>query len=110
MGDVDEYVLRDRLQLADEGVVSVVIVIDAEANRLYSEPVVEARGFIYESEMNHVKSLCQKRVKEIADELWKKKKPLGAHMMSDDIRDKIQKSLFEYTRRRPVVIVSVVAI
>ena len=110
MGDVDEYVLRDRLQLADEGVVSVMIVIDAEANRLYSEPVVEARGFIYESEMNHVKSLCQKRVKEIADELWKKKKPLGAHMMSDDIRDKIQKSLFEYTRRRPVVIVSVVAI
>ncbi|MDD4186700.1 MAG: ribonuclease J [Eubacteriales bacterium] len=110
MGDVDEYVLRDRLQLADEGVVSVMIVIDADANRLYSEPVVEARGFIYESEMNHVKSLCQKRVKEIADELWKKKKPLGAHMMSDDIRDKIQKSLFEYTRRRPVVIVSVVAI
>ncbi len=110
MGDVDEYVLRDRLQLADEGVVSVMIVIDAEANRLYSEPVVEARGFIYESEMNHVKSLCQKRVKEIADELWKKKKPLGAHMMSDDSRDKIQKSLFEYTRRRPVVIVSVVAI
>lgn len=110
MGDVDEFVLRDRLQLADEGVVSVMIVVDEKANRLYGEPVVKARGFIYESEMNHVKSLCQKRVKEIGDELWKKKKPLARHMVSDDIRDKIQKTLFEYTRRRPVVIVSVMAI
>lgn len=110
MGDVDEFVLRDRLQLADEGVVSVMIVVDEKANRLYGEPVVKARGFIYESEMNHVKSLCQKRVKEIGDELWKKKKPLAHHMVSDDIRDKIQKTLFEYTRRRPVVIVSVIAI
>ena len=84
--------------------------IDAQANRLYGDPVVQAKGFIYESEMKHVIELCQERVKEIADELWKKKKPLGAHMTSDDMRDKIQKTLYELTRRRPVVMVAVVAI
>jgi len=110
MGDVDEYVLNDRLRLADEGVVSVTIVIDAQANRLYGDPVVQAKGFIYESEMKHVIELCQERVKEIAGELWSKKKPLGAHMTSDDMRDKIQKTLFELTRRRPVVMVAVVPI
>ena len=110
MGDVDEYVLNDRLRLADEGVVSVTIVIDAQANRLYGDPVVQAKGFIYESEMKHVIELCQERVKEIAGELWSKKKPLGAHMTSDDMKDKIQKTLFELTRRRPVVMVAVVAI
>ncbi|NLA96369.1 MAG: ribonuclease J [Clostridiaceae bacterium] len=110
MGDVDEYVLNDRLRLADEGVVSVTVVIDAQANRLYGDPVVQAKGFIYESEMKHVIELCQERVKEIADELWKKKKPLGGHMTSDDMRDKIQKTLYELTRRRPVVMVAVIAI
>ena len=110
MGDVDEYVLNDRLRLADEGVVSVTIVIDAQVNRLYGDPVVQAKGFIYESEMKHVIELCQERVKEIAGELWSKKKPLGAHMTSDDMKDKIQKTLFELTRRRPVVMVAVVAI
>ena len=110
MGDVDEYVLNDRLRLADEGVVSVTIVIDAQANRLYGDPVVQAKGFIYESEMKHVIELCQERVKEIAGELWSKKKPLGAHMTSDDMKDKIQKTLFELTRRRPVVMVAVVPI
>ncbi|MFA5586792.1 MAG: ribonuclease J [Saccharofermentanales bacterium] len=110
MGDVDEYVLRDRLRLADEGVVSVHIVIDAQANRLYGSPVIQARGFIYESEMNHIVELCQKRVTEIAEDLWNKKKPLAVHMTSDGVSDQIQKTLFEYTRRRPVIMVAVTAI
>ncbi|NLB51020.1 MAG: ribonuclease J [Clostridiaceae bacterium] len=110
MGDVDEYVLNDRLRLAEDGVVSVAIVIDAQANRLYGDPVVQAKGFIYESEMNHVIELCQERVKQIADELWEKKKPLKTQMTSADVRDKIQKTLFELTRRRPVVMVAVKAI
>lgn len=110
MGDVDEYVLNDRLRLAEEGVVSVMLVIDAQANRLYTDPVVQAKGFIYESDMNHVISLCQDRVREIAEDLWKKKKPLAVHMTSEEVRDKIQKSLFDYSRRRPVVMVSVASI
>ena len=110
MGDVDEYVLRDRLRLADEGVVSVHIVIDAQANRLYGSPVIQARGFIYESEMNHIVELCQKRVTEIAEDLWNKNKPLAVHMTSDGVSDQIQKTLFEYTRRRPVIMVAVTAI
>lgn len=110
MGDVDEYVLRDRLRLADEGVVSITIVIDEAANRLYGDPVVQAKGFIYESDMNHVITLCQDKVRDIADELWEKKKPLVSHMTSDGVRDKIQKTLFDYSRRRPVIMVSVVRI
>ncbi len=110
MGDVDEYVLRDRLRLAEEGVVSVMIVIDAQANRLYGDPIIQAKGFIYESEMKHMISLCQDRVKEIAEELWNRKKPLAVHMTSADVKDKIQKSLFQYTRRRPIVMVSVASI
>ncbi len=110
MGDVDEYVLRDRLRLAEEGVVSVMIVIDVQGNRLYGDPIIQAKGFIYESEMKHMISLCQDRVKEIAQEFWERKKPLAVHMTSDDVRDKIQKSLFEYTRRRPMVMVSVASI
>lgn len=110
MGDVDEYVLNDRLRLAEEGVVSLTLVIDRQANRLYGDPVVQAKGFIYESEMNHVIGLCQERVKEIADELWQKRKPLAQHLTADDVRDKIQKTLFELTRRRPVVMVAVTAI
>ncbi|HPX93131.1 MAG TPA: ribonuclease J [Bacillota bacterium] len=110
MGDVDQYVLNDRLRLAEEGVVAVTIVIDAHANRLYGDPVVQAKGFIYESEMKHVVELCQERVKEIAHDLWEKKKPLGVHMTSDDVSDKIQKTLFELTRRRPVVMVAVTTV
>lgn len=110
MGDVDQYVLNDRLRLAEEGIVSVMLVIDAQANRLYGDPVIQAKGFIYESEMKHVVDLCQKRVKEIAGELWEKKKPLTLHMTSEAVRDKIQKSLFEYSRRRPVIMVSVTTI
>lgn len=107
MGDVDEYVLRDRLRLADDGVVSVMIVIDKQANRLYGDPVVLTRGFIYESETNHIVDLCQEAVRKIADDFWNKKKPLAQSMTSDYVRDQIQKTLFDYSRRRPVVMVSV---
>lgn len=109
MGDVDAFVLRDRLRLAEDGIVSVMVLVDEQANRLYGEPVIQARGFIYESEMNHVAEICQKRVKEIAHDL-QKNKPLAQTMTSKDVSEKIQKTLFEYTKRRPFVMVSVMTV
>ena len=110
MGDVDEYVLRDRLRLADDGVVSVMIAIDQVANRLYGDPVILTRGFIYESETNRIVELCKETIVDMADEFWKKKKPLAHSMTSDYVRDRIQKTLYEYSRRRPVVMVSLMSI
>ncbi len=110
MGDVDEYVLRDRLRLADDGVVSVMIAIDEQANRLFRDPVVLTRGFIYESETNHIIDLCQQTIRKTAEELWNKKKPLAQSMTSDNVRDQIQKTLYDYSRRRPVIMVSVIPV
>ena len=110
MGDVDAFVLRDRLQLAEDGIVSVMVLIDAQANRLYGDPVIQARGFIFESEMNHIIDICQNRVKEIADELQSKNKPLDRAMTSKDVSDKIQRTLYGYSKRRPFVMVSVMTV
>jgi mRNA degradation ribonuclease J1/J2 len=46
----------------------------------------------------------------MADEFWKKKKPLAHSMTSDYVRDRIQKALYDYSRRRPVVMVSLMSI
>ncbi|MGI6158057.1 MAG: ribonuclease J [Saccharofermentanales bacterium] len=110
MGDIDEYVLHDRLRLADDGVVSVVFAIEQASNRLYGTPIIQARGFIYESDMKRVVEVCQDRVETLARERWEKKKPLVKTMTRDFVRDEIQDTLFHYTRRRPVVLVSVVVI
>ncbi|HNZ63452.1 MAG TPA: hypothetical protein PKH23_03895, partial [Bacillota bacterium] len=59
---------------------------------------------------NHIIDLCQQTIRKTAEELWNKKKPLAQSMTSDNVRDQIQKTLYDYSRRRPVIMVSVIPV
>jgi ribonuclease J len=110
MGDVDELVLSDRLRLANDGVVSVMLVIDRLSNRLYGTPIVKASGFTYQSDMKKMITSCQDTVEDMAERLFKKKKPLDRAMTPDSVSKEVQKVLYEHTRRRPLVMTSVTVI
>ena len=107
MGDIDEYVLHDRRLLADDGVVTIALTLDKEKDEILGEVDIQTRGFIYSSEMHHIVDICRERLDDMGNKQIKRGPPLLYALTEKNIKNEIQKALFDYTRRRPVVIVSI---
>ncbi len=102
VGDVGNIVLRDRRNLARDGMVIIVFAIDRENLYLASGPDVITRGFIYarESEeiINEIKEISRQKIEEcLADEA------VGWQVLKGSVRKSIEMLLFEKTKRRPSV-------
>ena len=110
MGDVDSLVLRDRLLLADDGIVSVFIAINQKTGDIVGQPDLQAKGFIYESEKEKILNECRKKINQFANRANQTNKPLAAMIRSGALRDQLRDLLFERTRRRPMILVSVIEI
>lgn len=108
VGDIDQRVLRDRLLLSEDGVVTVAIALNRATGEMVGRPVVQARGFIYESDRERIVKECQKKVAEIV----KKAASLGTaveDMLRPDTLDhQLQRLLYARTKRQPVLMISVI--
>ncbi len=110
VGDIDNLVLRERRLLADDGVVTLFIGISRQTGELLGQPDIQARGFIYESESERVIQECQKKIQSFARKTTQANKPLAAVIRSGQLHDQLRDLLFERTRRRPVILISVLEI
>ncbi len=106
-GYIDNLVLRDRRLLSDDGVVAIFIAVDTASNTLHGQPDIQTRGFMYESESERVIQETQKKIASFARKAEQAGKPLAALLGSSQLRDQLRDLLFERTRRRPVILLSV---
>ncbi|HUY40501.1 MAG TPA: ribonuclease J [Candidatus Dormibacteraeota bacterium] len=103
IGDIGEAVLRDRRALAGDGIVLVVVAIDAEEARVTAGPDVVARGVFYLPEADGV-------LEELRTELRASLDAISVEGMRDPgtvkehLRDTLSKAIYSRTKRRPVVI------
>ncbi len=103
VGDVGSVVLRDRKQLAEEGILIVVLTIDPEDLTIAAGPDIISRGFVYVRESTELMERIRKKAEEIVDNCLD-------YEMADwtaiktNLRDGLGKYLFEKTRRRPMVL------
>ncbi len=110
MGDVDELVLRDRLLLAEDGVVSVYIGVNTALNKLIGDIEIKARGFIYESEIANITEICRNAIEKAANEAVFAGKSLTGLLQSKKLEKQLKRVLFEHTSRRPVILISVLKV
>lgn len=99
--DIGANVLKDRKQLAMDGVLSVSLTIDREG-ALLAGPDLMSQGFVYSSEMQ----LLSDDIKEAVVEILNRERetlPLDPSALRKVIHDDLAKFLFERTRRRPVI-------
>ena len=110
MGDVDQHVLRDRRLLADDGVVAVVVAVDPEKNQIVGQPSIQARGFIYESEIERTIQGCTAKILSVAERSRNRGQPLVKVLNSRQLTDPLRNLLFERTKRRPMILVTVLEV
>ncbi|GAB4332998.1 MAG: ribonuclease J [Dehalococcoidia bacterium] len=101
VGDVDEYILRDRAHLSTDGVVVVIVAVDKRTGQPVRPTDVLSRGFV-DVEANEE---LLERIKQVAEDSLK-----GAEHRADygdinaRIKDALSKFLYDETRRRPMVL------
>lgn len=108
VGDVDQAVLRERQLLAEDGVISVVMVVDRERNQLAADPEVYALGFIYQADRDRLLNIVKTRIQEEVHKLGRSDKPLARSLRANQFRELLRSVLYAETKRRPVMMISVV--
>ncbi|GAB6171763.1 ribonuclease J [Paradesulfitobacterium aromaticivorans] len=103
VGDVGNIVLRDRKQLAQDGILIVVLTLNGTTGAISAGPDVITRGFVYVRESE----LMLDEVKEITRKTMVRCQQNGTRewaALKNQIRDALSKHLYDKTRRRPMII------
>lgn len=106
VGDVGTVVLRDRQQIATEGIVVIIVPVEASSGRVSSEPDIISRGFVYTKEsgelIRKIKQTVNKSLKvkqgKITDWQFVKKR------MTEEVATLIEKETKRYPLIVPVVV------
>ncbi|MBN1903548.1 MAG: ribonuclease J [Deltaproteobacteria bacterium] len=94
LGDIDDTVIRDRLRLAGDGVVIILLVIDDQTGEIFYGPDIISRGFVFEDECGTILDEARQQVLDLLSEF----KNLE-HMEWSDISSDIKRHLKRYFYR-----------
>jgi ribonuclease J len=98
IGDVDHDVMRERSQLARNGILLIDINLDKLTGRLLQKPEILTRGFVSPEDAETLLPEVRKRVMEVVN---------GGRMDSEkDIINAVKSYLHQETKRRPMVFVT----
>ena len=108
IGDIGNVVLRDRQALAEDGMFTIILVLDPKSGRMRTSPDIISRGFVYIKEQKDLLMQVRKRVRAIVES--EKQRPMNLSYLKDEIRDNIGQFLFQRTERRPMILPVIIEI
>ena len=109
VGDVGEVVLRDRLALAQEGMLVIIATIDRDSGKLLKNPDIISRGFIYLKENQEILEEVRKKIRIILGKIPHAQE-LDVDYAKSMIRDQVGQFLYNKTKRRPMVLPVIIEI
>lgn len=98
---VSNVVVKDRVLLAEEGLVAVVLTVDKKSGNLLTSPDIISRGFIYMREQEDMMNGLRTEVCRAVQQRYKR---IDIDRFKAELKDHITHYLFEQTGRSPIVI------
>jgi len=103
VGDIGDAVLRDRKHLSADGIMMVVVTVDAEEARVVAGPDLISRGVFYVPESGTTLDELKARLDEILSGFTNEGiRDIGT--VKERIRSSLAKAVYEKWKRRPIVI------
>jgi ribonuclease J len=110
IGDEEGLVLRDRQQLAGDGILIAVITLDAQSGEVVAEPELVARGFLHDDErLKDIIDECTVALDGLLDELGADR-VTDQKLIREDVNQRLSELVFQRTRRRPLIMPVVVEV
>ncbi len=104
IGDVGEVVLRDRKQLAKDGMFVIVAIVDKLTGKVRNSPDIISRGFVYLRESKELLKETRRKVIELINRKTASGRAVNLGYLKNEIRNQIGEFLFQKTKRRPMVL------
>ncbi|WP_254124405.1 ribonuclease J [Neobacillus sp. 114] len=103
VGDVGNIVLRDRKLLSQDGILIVVVTLTKQEKKIAAGPEIISRGFVYVRESEKLMDDSTKLVRDIVERNIAKES-FEWSSLKQEIRDELNRYLFEKTKRRPMIL------
>ena len=108
IGDVGATVLRDRKTLAEDGMFSVVIMVNKETGAMFKDPVVLSRGFVFMKEntdlIEYLKGEVINKFKDLTSA------PANFEYIRTELQAYLETIIKEKTGREPMVLPLVIEV
>lgn len=98
---VSNVVVKDRLMLAEEGLVAVILTIDKKTGRLLTSPDIISRGFIYMRDSEELMNAFRTELRRAVEQRFKR---VDLDRFKAELKEHVTHFLFEQTQRSPIVI------
>ncbi|HUS25787.1 MAG TPA: ribonuclease J [Nevskiaceae bacterium] len=98
---VSNVVVKDRVLLAEEGLVAVVLTVDKKNGNLLTSPDIISRGFIYMRDNEDLMNGLRAELRRAVQQRFKR---IDLDRFKAELKDHITHYLFEQTQRSPIVI------
>jgi ribonuclease J len=98
---VNNVVVKDRLILAEEGLVTVILTIDKKSGQLLTSPDIISRGFIYMRDSEELMNLFRTELRRAVMQRYKR---VDLDRFKAELKDYVTHFLYEQTQRSPIVI------
>jgi ribonuclease J len=98
---VSNVVVKDRVLLAEEGLVAVVLTIDKKTGSLLTSPDIISRGFIYMKDSEDLMNAFRAELRRAVVQRFKR---VDLDRFKAELRDYVTHFLYEQTQRSPIVI------
>lgn len=108
VGDVGNVVLRDRRTMAADGIVLVVIPIEKATGEMVGDIDIISRGFVYMKESDELIGQAKEVVRKALSDHQREMTNFG--YIRRLITDELEKFFFASTRRRPLILPTVMEI
>ncbi|MDF1497975.1 MAG: ribonuclease J [Patescibacteria group bacterium] len=110
VGDVGNVVIRDRQQMSEDGMFTIVIIVDSKTGKIIGSPDIISRGFIYMKGSTELINETKTKVIEIVNKKASAEHNSNWAYIKDNVRDQIGQFLFNKTQRRPMVLPVVIEV
>ncbi len=104
VGDVGEIVLRDRQNLAKDGMFVIIVVVNRQKGTVQGSPDIISRGFIYLRESKDLLRDVRRRVIEVVNKASSTSGAVNWVHVRDDIKKEVASFLQKKVNRHPMVL------
>lgn len=101
VGDVGNIILRDRQVMSEEGVVVVVVPINAHSSEVVGEPDIISRGFVFEKQAEDLIEAAKEIVKSVLSD---HKGPIDWRYLRHHIEENLERFFFGELKRTPLIL------
>ncbi len=110
VGKVSDVILKDRLNLGEEGVFSIIVILDAITHRIKKSPDISSRGFIYLKESQELLVKVRENVRHIVDTYLDNNKDINVDEIRNILKKEISILLMDATAKKPLIIPIIITI